>query len=240
MHTWREFGLISCQASVFTPSMPALRPRDRLELLTAWSDRFDGEPSEMPPLQGLPPEIPLTLLQSRDGQYRCEFAPARVNLFWRHVDDDHPVLELAEFLEFAANLFGRYVQVVPAPIARMAAVSLRTVEDEAPGRSLASHFCKEQWLQAPFDRPEGFELHAHKVYSLDGRWTVNSWVKNRTGTITVGERRRNVLIVEQDINTTAPDAGETSRDLTTSLGDFFRIAPREMADVLGLYYPETP
>ena len=98
---------------------------------------------------------------------------------------------------------------------------------------LAKHFCRDEWLKSPLNRPETFELHAHKQFALFDKVMVNSWVRNKTGTL-VGTDEA-VVLVEQDLNTREED---NERDYSASdLDHFFEAAVRELDVMLGLYYP---
>jgi hypothetical protein len=65
---------------------------------------------------------------------------------------------------------------------------------------------------------------------------VNSWVRNKTGTLTAEGAERAIILVEQDLNTLAEEQAER----TFSAGevrDFFDLATRTFDEVLNLYYP---
>lgn len=48
---------------------------------------FDGDPQTIADDGlGLPPEVPRVVLRERSGRWRCQIAPARMDLFWNRVD----------------------------------------------------------------------------------------------------------------------------------------------------------
>jgi hypothetical protein len=118
----------------------------------------------------------------------------------------------------------------------MAAVVTRYMPHSKPGLFLARHFCQERWADAPLNRPENFELHAHKTFVLGNRFRVNSWVRNKTGVAGSPGGQNPVIVVEQDLNTLLDEVGTNS----FSAGDvarFFAAAQSEFELILSLYYP---
>ena len=121
-------------------------------------------------------------------------------------------------------------------IGRFGAIRNVYTVNENPGVLLARHFCKDTWDEAPLNRPENFELHAHKVFSLFDSLPVNSWVRNKTGNLTQGNDKKRIVLVEQDINTLTEKAKKKSFD-SGQIASFFQRAASEFDTILNQYYP---
>jgi len=131
-------------------------------------------------------------------------------------------------------MLAQYLDVQPARVGRMAAVVARIADHDSPGLFLARYFCQPRWETAPLNRPDGFELHAHKRFEMQ-QFPVNSWVRNKVGQIV--QSRARVVVVEQDINTLQEETA--SRDYRRDdIAEFFASAAAELDTILRLYYPE--
>lgn len=236
MPTVADFKLASCQATLFTPEAVVSVAGLFVRLLPRWISRFDAEPTALPTAEGLPKELPRIILQSRSGQWRCEVAPARINVFWRQAATKGTAMELAEFYREVTPMLHEYCDFLESRVARLAAVINRYMPNPAPAQFLASHFCKERWLTAPFNRPAGFELHAHKAFLLAGRFQVNSWVRNKTGTFAEPGHESPTVLVEQDLNTLAEEVG-TRQFSREDIAAFFEVVVPGFDETLILYYP---
>lgn len=194
---------------------------------------FDGEPQTISEDGiGLPPEVPRLVLPEKSGRWRCQIAPARMDLFWNRVDGG-PKDDLRTVLNEAAKVIRMYRQKMSVTPRRVAAVVTRYAPHSDPGIFLAQHFCQPRWQEAPLNRPESFELHAHKSYDLKG-FSVNSWFRAKSGLMTEREASTKVVLAEQDLNT-VPRSQALSDD---EISAFFAICPDELDHVLGLYFPE--
>ncbi|HSP17642.1 MAG TPA: hypothetical protein VLV78_23055 [Thermoanaerobaculia bacterium] len=230
-----DFRIASCQATLFTPDAEVSTSNFLSRLLPRWLNRFDGEPAILPIPEGLPKDVPRVILQSRSTNWRCEIASARVNIFWRAAAEGNERLEPI-FAELTPLLI-EYFEFIDSRVGRLAAVINRYVRHPAPARFLASHFCKERWMAAPFNRPESFELHAHKVFPLAGRFQTNSWVRNKTATVTMGAEERPAVLVEQDLNTLVEETA-TRAFSPDEIAGFFQAVARGFDETLTLYYPD--
>jgi len=238
--TSSDFKITSCQATLFTPDGGLTTSRFLRDLFPKWTGRFNADPSVLPLPPDIPPEVPRIILSSSDTTWRCEIAPARINLFCRKTSEEGPYPDIGAFFAEVQTLFQQYAEVSQERIARLASVISRIAQHENPGLLIARHFCKERWDVAPFNRPENFELHAHKKYSLGGQFQVNSWVRNKTGMWTGGKEVQPIVVVEQDINTLA----ESSPTQTFGIDEFkkfFLLTAIEFDSIMALYYPsEAP
>lgn len=237
MPTLRDFAVASCQATLFTPDAAVAAAKLLSRLLPRWVTRFDGEPTVLPVPDGLPREVPRVILQSSSGQWRCEVASGRINIVRRVTELDGPSLDVARFHADVTPMLLEYSDFVDSRIGRLASVISRFTMDPAPARTLAAHFCQERWLAAPLNRPASFELHAHKVFLLAGVFQVNSWVRNKSGTLSDGKGERAIILAEQDLNTLVEEAG--TRSFTKDeVASFFRVASDGFDEALSLYYPD--
>lgn len=203
-------------------------------LLPKWESLFaNAEPIVLPFVQGMPREMPRLIIRSSDETWRCEIASERFNVVWeaRSGPGDATVASIGTT---AVQFLTDYKEFLGARIGRMAAVITRIRRIVQPAMFLAEHFCKPQWLIAPLNRPESFELHAHKRYELPYGLKVNSWVRNKTGVLLLDQNP--IVVVEQDLNTLAEEASFRDFD-SSAIRQFFTSIPAEFDSILGLYYP---
>lgn len=235
-----SFRLASCQATLFTPDEEMSAAKLLGSLVPRWLARFDADPLLLPPAEGLPREVPRFILNSSSGSWRCEIAPARVNLFWRRTETVSPALTpaLTQFFgDDATLLLNEYVDFLKARVGRLAAVLNRYASHASPGLFLARHFCQERWMKAPLNRPENFELHAHKRFRM-GEFHVNSWVRSKTGRVSIEGASEPIVLVEQDINTLQEETEIRSFN-SDEVTRFFAAVSSEFDVILPLYYPSV-
>lgn len=236
--TRANFEVVACQATAFTPDYELSARGFLRELYPEWADLFDDEPQSIPPLPALPREVPRITLQSRSREWKCEIASGRINLHWQQREGPAERIGLETFFSRVSALLVRYQRSINDRIGRLSAVVTRFAEQESPGLFLARHFCHERWETAPLNRPEGFELSAHKVFLMGNSFNVNSWARNKTGTRTVNGKSKPIVVFEQDINTLVPEA-ETRDFAADEIKNFYELATTELDFILGLYYPEA-
>jgi len=205
-------------------------------LLHRWLERFDDEPTMLPSAEALPREVPRIILNSRTSVWRCEIASARINLFWRRAPGA-TAIGIEEFFREALPLLTAYRDFLDARVGRIAAVLNRFARHPAPGLFLARHFCRERWLTGPLNRPESFELHAHKRFELSRQLPVNSWVRAKTGRLGGGDGDATpIVLVEQDLNT-VPEEAPTRAFTIDEIRHFFEATTEEFDTILALYFP---
>jgi hypothetical protein len=233
-----DFVLASCQATLFTPVAEVSATRLLTKLLPDWVDRFDADPMALPLPESVPKEVPRLVLHSRSEEWKCEIASGRMNLIWQKTTRAAEPIDLAERYRMLIPLLEQYCAALESRVGRLAAVVSRYLEHRSPGRYLASHFCKEHWLQAPLNRPDDFELHAHEVFLLGGQFHVNSWVRHKTGLLNLPgeEAQAPIVLAEQDFNTLAEEQA-TRHFAIDEIGGFFQAAALGFDDALRLYYP---
>lgn len=232
--TARDFTLARLQVTVFTPDEEISGAKLARTLLPKWEQWFDGERFLMPTVGPLPREVPRAILQSQDGAWRCEISSERVNIYWQKTSADADMPNT--FGSQAIQLLDEYTATFGARVGRLAAVMTRFAPHPSPGRFLAEHFCDKRWLVKPFNRPENFEIHAHKVFFLAQKFTVNSWVRTRTAHASGPTATLPGISVEQDLNTLQEESG-TRQFSSNDIQSFASAALPEFDAILSQYFP---
>jgi hypothetical protein len=227
-----EFRVGALQTVIFTEPAGFSTGRVLQRFLPEVASTFDAEPGI--PGEALPPEIPRVLLASKSGAWQGQIGPLRCDLIWRGSGSRNSA-QVAGVLSEASGWLFKYLDVTGARGLRAAVVLTRFAECELPGLMLARHFCQERWYQQPLNRPQSFELHAHKSYRL-GETEVNSWFRAKSGQFEVDGQKAPIVIEEQDINTLPRESplGQTEASA------FFLACPQELDHILSLYFPGTP
>ncbi len=227
----RSFKVATLRAVAFISDSTLEAKTILRKLSDTWMERFDGEYLMIPPFEDAPLELPILLLRSRQKDDQCTFSSSSVDL--RHSPRDPDSIEpeglLKQFYVDASDLLMELPDVLDYKLTRVGAVVTRYARLEQPGLTLAQHFCKAEMLDSPLNRPESFELHAHKLYSARGR-DINSWVRVKTGRVNAQEQ---AVLVEQDINT--PPVSPQNFTATDAQA-FFELVPSEMEEILGKYF----
>jgi hypothetical protein len=159
-----------------------------------------------------------------------------VNYFGRMKKLDAPIIDIDQFYSDAIGFLSLFKETVDCRIGRLAAVRTLYAIHDNPGLFLARHFCKDIWDEAPLNRPENFELHAHKVFPLSDKFTVNSWARSKTGNLTEEKKKKRIVLFEQDLNTLAEEAKDNSFNSEDIALFFDQIIP-EFDNILKQYYP---
>jgi len=202
-----------------------------------WAHTLDGEPVLLPNAAGLPPELPRAIVPSADGHWKMQLSARRLELVWDQLLD-RSVVAPADFQGVVESCVLPFFEVDPKlRVTRIAFIVRRHLVTENPAETLATYFVRDglRGASGPLNRPEGFELHAHKRYRPKSLPEINSWVRWRTASLTNGLVP--VIAVTQDLNT--PE----SRELSYSAGEtrsFFRDATTEADDILKLYLSQAP
>lgn len=233
-----NFDLASCQATVFTPDGDLVVSKVMSDLYPLLRNCFDGDPTILPPLpEGAPPEIPRIILESKSHEWRCELSTVRVSIYWRRTKSTEECVALPKFFDKAANIILECNAQLQPRIARLAAVATRYATHADPGLFLARHFCKDRWEETPLNRPENFELHAHKRFTFADDFQVNSWARSKTGRLTGQGEEKLIVLFEQDLNTLAEEM--TKNKITEEeVKKYFGGAAGELDHILQLYYPD--
>lgn len=236
-----DFTIFSCQAVLFTPEEELSAQKLMKSILHKWVDLFNDEPVIVPTGKddiALPRDLPKIQLKNVDSAWRCNIAPARIDILWQKTKKDLKEIKIDEFFQKAFGYLEEYRYETKARIGRMAGVIKRYKKEKDPGKFLAKHFCKENYLVEPFNRPENFEIHAHKRYRIAKDFLVNSWVRNKSAKISFENEQFTVITVDQDINTLNEDINE-KKFSKLKIKKFFDIIPDEFDAILNLYYPRS-
>jgi hypothetical protein len=237
-----DFRTIQIQASIFTPGLQFRSAKVLTHLLSEHGDKFDGDPSIAPSPIGLP-KLPIQIhfgpqfsLQSRDGMLKLMVRSERLDLVQER-DEGLSEDQLGDFLNWACKLVLGYLKFNDAKAGRLACVQNRICEDQNPSLTLAKHFCKDELIAGPLNRPGEFELHAHKRFRLGTMFDINSWMRFRTA-VKQGQLDfpPTAILVEQDFNTLSEQM-ESREICAQDITGFFELAPREMRSVLEKYFP---
>ncbi len=236
MESASEFSVYRLQVSIFS-SNEELKPASALRhvLRSDWSTEYDATPTSIQLPPGLPSGFPEVTLSNERGSRRLEIARERVNLIRenRLGEDDFSIGEaIGDLAERGWEIY----QSQRVSIGRLAAVAVRFVRVNNPGRALAQQYFDKRWLNAPFNRPEGLEIHAHKVFNLRANLPVNSWVRLRTGIIESDDY--NAVTIEQDINSLEGERQSRRFDHQRTK-EFFELVVSQFDEILDLYFPEN-
>jgi len=224
--------------SIFTPDFSF---SDSLGLLNLFQElsgkRFDGELFSTPIPQDAPAEIPRMIIYSRDKAWKLEISLERTNIVFQQLSDfSISPPETQDFANFVSDVFKPYKNKTTIRIQRLALVTERCLEmpGESPPQYIASTYCKEQYLKAPFNNPSSFELHSLKTYEWKG-FQINSWVRLRSTKLS-DPAQTSILLVINDLNTLGKDLAATVSFEEQDIDRFFKNAPNHLNEILGLYF----
>lgn len=244
MIRYTNFRFVAYQAVTFYVNLQFATGKVLGPLMSEFGNELDGEPLAIPVPVGTAPEIPRIILSSKDQSRRVEISSLRVDVRWQRKSTT-PELSLADFSRFSQRVFASLHKITNTGPGRLALVVGRFQLDDTPGKALARHFCKPEWLadeseagqKGPLNRPEEFELHAFKKFTLDSL-EVNSWVRCKTPTISVNNEERRVIFVEQDLNTLAEELLHQEFD-DDAIRRFHERAISELEAIVRLYFPDS-
>ncbi len=234
------FSPFGYQAATFYANLQFSAAKVLPKLQTEAAGELDGEPVLLPNPDA-PAFVPRLMLPSSDGSLRVEVSLQRLDVRWnRRPDASGPTLE--NFCRLSSRVFAAFDSTVASRPGRLALIVQQFQIHTDPGRELATHFCRPELLsnepqrKGPLNRPENFELHAHKVFEL-GPFRVNSWVRCKSGIIIEGQTQQRVITVENDLNTLAEEL-ETREFSEPEISDFLSRARTEIDTIASVYFPE--
>jgi hypothetical protein len=214
---------------------PALAALVRLDGLS-----LDGEIVSLPFPAEAPPQVPRLQMAARDRSQSVEAGPERFSFAWQIVTQESTPPQ--QFVETAVRAFAAYREALPSRLVRVALHIMSFASSQDPAMALALHFCKPEWLRrddsykGALSRCENFELHAHKRFPLNSGVVVNSWMRCKTGQLTLGGVASNGVVADQDINTLAEDA--QARNLENEEATrLFREMLDESSIIINSYFP---
>ena len=232
-----NFRIIQAQAVLFTSAVNYRGSRFLSHFMSKWDELFNGEPTSLEPPVDLPPSLaatfPRAILKSEDSLLRLQVSTQRLDFFCDVPDES--LVDLQEHFLRATDLFTDYMEYMPAEVNRLASLVTRAAPDEDAARTISHHFCRDEWLAGPINRPEQFEVHTLKKYRLEDTFELNSWFRCKSGTIIRRQpekAERKAILVEQDINT---QEGERliSKD---EVRQYFSLAQEELDGIFRLYF----
>lgn len=234
----RLFQTSALQATIYTPDMDHSPAKVMKQFFPKCADTFGAAPESLPNLPGLPPEVPRVIFRDEKNIFRLEIAASRINYFKQCAPEQTDQCSSMEFFDSAVKLFTLFKEEMECRVARLAAVRTVFAYNETPGLALARHFCKDTWEKEPLNRPESFELHSHKIYTLIDDFTVNSWARNKTGTAIKDNQRHRIIVFEQDLNTLAESINDKDYS-PAEINQFYDAVKPEFDNILCQYYPEN-
>lgn len=233
-----EFSIIKQMASIFTPEFSFSDNLFLLNLFHEISDnKFDGKLFSAPIPQDAPAEIPRLILHSKDEAWKLEVSLERINLIYIHPElSSLTNPDALDFGNFANKFIQSYKKKSKIRIQRLAFVIDRAAEtkETTPAQYIANTFCKDKYLQRPFNKTSSFELHSLKKYEFKN-FDINSWVRLKSGQL-LDQLRTPILHVINDINTLAY---QEAPDINFELSDverFFKFIPEHLESILSLYF----
>ena len=239
MINFLEFTEIgSIQASLFITNFNFSTSKILKTVLDHCSDQFDGAPTVLPLPNDAPMEIPRIVLERKDKSMKLDISPQRLNLF-RIKSQDEDKISPKKFLCTEVGLLVKLIKALRADCVRMAVVLERFCPKREPAKDIAIHFCKENFMKEPLDRPSAFELHSLKKYTFLDSFEVNSWVRIKSGGVQLQPEGvlSSVVIAHQDINTFV-ELMDTKIYNNNDISKFFSNIFEEFDNILKLYFPE--
>lgn len=203
------------------------------KLLEIGSDIFDGEPTVVPLPENAPSDIPRIILLNKDNSKRLEVSPIRVN-YIRNKKTADDLLTPQKSMDDASNFLLELLDISKVRCNRLSCVINRFGINDSSGGEIATHFCKDTFLKKESWPPNFCELHAHNIINkFSGDLNANCWVRFKNGKINPEGKEIPVIIIEQDINTSAELMKEisfTADDINTFFSDLYDKANRILKD----------
>lgn len=235
MPTSLPFAISQVQAVIYTPEADQFSQADTLAtILSRYASRFNGPVQALPLPPNAPPGLPSLILTSSDNAFKLQAGPARIDSFWGRTPGGNAddALSCIEVLDHYVRNTGK-----PPRIGRVALVITRIADHKSPARELIERFCNAEAAERLFRNSESFEIHNHKVYELQATGLrINSWMRCKAVRM-IEPEEKNIVLVEQDLNTIAEDVTHHALD-ADKIAEFFKSAAGEANDILCKYFPE--
>jgi len=233
-----QFKMLKIMGSIFTPDFYL---GDSVSLLNLFQElskgRFDGELFSAPIPQDAPAEIPRMILSSKDKAWKLEVSLERTNIVFRQLADGSiSPPETQNFANFVSDIFKSYKKKTAIRVQRIALVTERYLEmpEKSPPQFIAATYCKGQYLKAPFNNPNAFELHSLKTYEWKG-FQINSWVRLRSAKLS-DTAQTAILLVVNDLNTPSKEFAASESFVEQDIERFFNNTPDHVNEILDLYF----
>ena len=229
----RNFFTAVYQATIFTPDTSAFSASKFLAtILGKYAGFYNGTVQALPIPEDIPPEFPRVILQSKDGLFKLEASPARINSFF--IQNAELKAEVDDVSDKCVEVLEYYVQETKTQVNRLAMILTRAHKSEYPAQILVNKFCKHELQNTLFEGSENFEIHNHKQVKLKD-FTANSWVRCKTATLVFSDSSVPGIIVEQDLNTLVSEIKH--RFSNEDIRNYFRLGVQEAQDALNIYFP---
>lgn len=223
------------QATIFTPDISAFSTSRFLAIILGkYAERYNGAVQALPIPEYIPPEFPRVVLQSEDGLFKLEASPGRITSFF--IQNLELQAELDDISNKCVEVLEYYVQETKVSVNRLAMVLTRVNKCEHPAQMLIDKFCKYELQNTLFEGSKNFEIHSHKQVQLK-EFTINSWVRCKTGTLLFSDIPLPGVIFEQDLNSLASEIEQRKFD-NQDIYNYFILVLQEAQDVLRIYFPE--
>lgn len=231
-----EFDTIfSIQLSAFTPTKILSNSKILKSVMDIVPDDYDGEPTVLPLPEDAPPDIPRITFKDKNQKKIFEIAPSRVNVSLKDIDYQKDLYK-SPLVREAESLLKSYLEKIDLECLRLALNISRGIFKEYPETELVYHFCKDKFLNEPFDKPSEFQIHSLKKYKLKDSFDVNSWVRVKSVTVNSGAHKKRAVAFEQDINTLPELMNHISYDYQ-QISHFFSSAIGDADSILLKYFP---
>ena len=227
-----DFSTASTQLVIFTPEPSEFSASNILAVvLGRYATLYDGAVQALPLPEDAHLEIPRVILQSKDGVFRLEAAPLRINFYWAFSD----LLETdsREGISTCLKILEHYVNSAETQVYRLALVINRVHKTQDPARLIIEQFCKPELQDNLFKNSKNFELHHHEQTQLKD-FSVNSWVRSKSAQLINDINVEPVLLLEQDINTFAEQTYQ--RFTVDQILEYFHLALKQSEETLQTYF----
>lgn len=199
-----EFRFNSFQGVLFCPTAQAITGKAQGQILAQFGERFDGTPTILPIPPEAPAEFPRMILQSADSQWGVEVALSRVTFRWVQMKEEQRLAPSA-FRDSFIDFFEKLIKIQPLSIGRLALLINRYILTDEAGQLISRAFLKEAVFSKMQTVLENTEVHLHRKIKVSGV-NANEWIRFKSGLLNLpGTLSRNILLVEQDINTLAEE-----------------------------------
>jgi hypothetical protein len=230
-----DLNIAIAQLVIFTPDVSAFStPKALALILGKYSHRYDGSVQALPLPEEIPQEVPRVILLSKDGTHRLDVSPLRVTSYWMRSGEMQA--EPEDILSTSIEVLEHYVQGMEFQVGRLALVLTRVCKAENPAKLIVEKFCQPELQTTIFNDSENFEIHNHKHFELKG-FSVNSWIRCKTGVLIINNVEFKGVILEQDLNTLAEEL-EQRRFKPEEIKSYFQVAAAEAEANLKAYFPK--
>ncbi|MBW4610023.1 MAG: hypothetical protein KME22_23125 [Hassallia sp. WJT32-NPBG1] len=235
MLTARDLNIVIAQLAIFTPDASTFSaPKALALILGQYSHRYDGNVQALPLPEDVPQEIPRVILQSKDETHRLDISPLRVTSYWMQSSEQQ--VEPEDILSTSMQVLESYVQGMGTQVGRLALVLTRAFKAENPAKLIIERFCKPELQSTIFKGSENFEIHSHQQIKIEN-FSINSWMRCKTGLLNINNVNFKGVIVEQDWNTLAEEIEQRKFEIE-EIKNYFQICAAESEASLKAYLPE--